>query len=97
MQKRRLDFDELEVESFATEAEAAPPRGTVHAHAPSAWPEPCAYTDRVTDCGQETCAVTCNDNTCWATCYATCYLSCGCDPATGACTSVTCVPRQCMG
>ena len=95
MPKIRLDVDTLHVDSFDTAPAGGAERGTVRAHAPSVWPEPCAPTDRVTDCGQQSCAITCNDNTCWATCYATCYL--GCDPGTGGCTSVTCVPRQCMG
>jgi hypothetical protein len=65
MAKRRLDLDELEVESFATQTVSAF-GGTVQGRMTGA-----------TACDPDSCD-TCRFNTCWDTCDpdATCALSC---------------------
>ena len=66
MQKRKLDIDHLEVESFET-GDADASRGTVHANATGP-----------TACNPQTCGATCGFRTCWDSCdpNATCGLSC---------------------
>lgn len=84
MKKIRLDLDALRVESFAT-AEAPRRGGTVHGHAPSYFPEPCAPTDRVTDCNDVTCAWSCNGYTCEPTAANTCAATCTCASGQPSC------------
>lgn len=86
MQKRKLDIDHLEVESFATEPVSGA-RGTVQAHITGPTncnPDTCDLTARRT-C--DTCN-TCNYS-CWDTCdiEATCAMSCNptCVVTLGAC------------
>lgn len=74
MAKLRLTVEDLRVDSFATDALEAGPRGTVEAHAKSA---PFATCDFDT-CNQATCAATqCNPSGCIDSCGATCQITCG--------------------
>jgi hypothetical protein len=105
MKKLTLACDDLRVESFDTTADAAPPRGTVQAHAtfyPDETCDPTACASCGGTCyGQYTCP---GYNTCRETCYGwytcngydTCY-SCNCVPTQhfgGGCASydVACYP-----
>lgn len=90
MKKLRLDFDELQVETFDPTADAARPRaGTVRGH----WRT--EYTCLETQCGEvtcESCGGTCEYTcyTCPATCANTCPASCN-----GSC-AATCGEATCF-
>lgn len=68
MKKLRLELDELQIESFGTDADEAESRGTV-----AGQNEP-----PVTQSCGGTCVNTCNScvNTCLNTCQASCYATC---------------------
>ena len=86
MKKFKLELDALEVDTFATLAEATPKVGTVHGYRPTidegTCNEPSCNGGPI--CGQETwdqtcpascaytCANTCDDPTCAQTCAYTC-------------------------
>lgn len=80
MKKLRLNLDELEIESFATTAEAdALEEGTVHGYHCTC--NCCTDNDPTcynTCAGNATCHRTCvGNNTCGQTaCYGTCYNTC---------------------
>lgn len=79
MNKIRLDFNDLTVESFQTTPErSAQKLGTVHAYGccPICCCDPCCCSPCDTCC--DTCANTCA-NTCGSTCGITCDFSCDCE------------------
>lgn len=80
MPKTKLALDSLAVESFETDAGAAKPRGTVHAHAFTGFTSycQCQYATQYGTC-QGTCVNTCGGPTCDYPCQTanTCHLTCG--------------------
>jgi hypothetical protein len=86
----KLNLNDLNVETFATEASEANPRGTVKAHSADS---PCEQTDPVlcetTNTCNNTCGATCYNScngTCDASCNGTCDASCN-----GTCWYTVCV------
>lgn len=77
MRKRRLNIDELSIESFETDA-LAEPRGTVEARQTGPFePVSCACaTDEFISCPFTCGFYSCEGNTCAATCNPTCGASC---------------------
>lgn len=95
MKKLRLNLDELEVESFETEAEHAE-RGTVHGHAQYSAYCPPGESLQASNCPtcQQTCVATCyGQNTCegvftcgpGSTCLGTCDPFNGCNNSWAYC------------
>jgi hypothetical protein len=94
MHKLKLDLDQLNVESFDTDAPGITRRGTVRAHSQICTPTAGEYTC-VNTC--ETCDNTCGS--CGATCFAgctgySCYGSCV-DPSCNTC-HTNCQQESCV-
>jgi hypothetical protein len=89
--KLRLNLDQLSVDSFATDAAAAP-GGTVFGEQCTCPNATCANTCPAT------CALTCDDMSCHVTCGYTCGDSCGCPTAYDyTCEGCTYVDATCRG